>query len=309
MKKDVTPKSNDPKNESLDKPKSMVEGKNKEVEQKTTYTDKWNISFIKDVFYLLGVIFGGVWAFANYIIENNKFDYVVSKANFFGIALNTDYMEKGYYLVPRIIFCVYIIMILIMPLIYRRFLKADDKFIVHLLVSISSSAVIAGFFYDGISQDLIPRYLSDFISSISSKIGMSDESVVSTIIVFLLFLVVYNLRYVLQKLNEKFHNLLTLVVNLLINFGIALFFIYFAFVSSSNIINFGKKINANDEKWYEVIQGEEYNIVVDYQDGLAVVVKGNFDEEGGTLTIDNTSYKKVKIEDKVLKSMYFNIIK
>ena len=82
MKKDVTPKSNDPKNESLDKPKSMVEGKNKEVEQKTTYTDKWNISFIKDVFYLLGVIFGGVWAFANYIIENNKFDYVVSKANF-----------------------------------------------------------------------------------------------------------------------------------------------------------------------------------------------------------------------------------
>lgn len=309
MKKDVTPKSNDPKNESLDKPKSMVEGKNKEVEQKTTNTDKWNISFIKDVFYLLGVIFGGVWAFANYIIENNKFDYVVSKANFFGIALNTDYMEKGYYLVPRIIFCVYIIMILIMPLIYRRFLKADDKFIVHLLVSISSSAVIAGFFYDGISQDLIPRYLSDFISSISSKIGMSDESVVSTIIVFLLFLVVYNLRYVLQKLNEKFHNLLTLVVNLLINFGIALFFIYFAFVSSSNIINFGKKINANDEKWYEVIQGEEYNIVVDYQDGLAVVVKGNFDEEGGTLTIDNTSYKKVKIEDKVLKSMYFNIIK
>lgn len=308
MKKDVTPKSNDPKNESLNKPKSMVEGKNKEVEQKTTYTDKWNISFIKDVFYLLGVIFGGVWAFANYIIENNKFDYVVSKANFFGIALNTDYMEKGYYLVPRIIFCVYIIMILIMPLIYRRFLKADDKFIVHLLVSISSSAVIAGFFYDGISQDLIPRYLSDFISSISSKIGMSDESVVSTIIVFLLFLVVYNLRYVLQKLNEKFHNLLTLVVNLLINFGIALFFIYFAFVSSSNIINFGKKINANDEKWYEVIQGEEYNIVVDYQDGLAVVVKGNFDEEGGTLNIDNTSYKKVKIEDKVLKSMYFNKI-
>lgn len=308
MKKDVTPKSNDPKNESLDKPKSMVEGKNKEVEQKTTYTDKWNISFIKDVFYLLGVIFGGVWAFANYIIENNKFDYVVSKANFFGIALNTDYMEKGYYLVPRIIFCVYIIMILIMPLIYRRFLKADDKFIVHLLVSISSSAVIAGFFYDGISQDLIPRYLSDFISSISSKIGMSDESVVSTIIVFLLFLVVYNLRYVLQKLNEKFHNLLTLVVNLLINFGIALFFIYFAFVSSSNIINFGKKINANDEKWYEVIQGEEYNIVVDYQDGLAVVVRGDYDKEGGTLNIDNTSYKKVKIEDKVLKSMYFNKI-
>lgn len=259
-------------------------------------------------FYLLGVIFGGVWAFANYIIENNKFDYVVSKANFFGIALNTDYMEKGYYLVPRIIFCVYIIMILIMPLIYRRFLKADDKFIVHLLVSISSSAVIAGFFYDGISQDLIPRYLSDLISSISSKIGMSDESVVSTIIVFLLFLVVYNLRYVLQKLNEKFHNLLTLVVNLLINFGIALFFIYFAFVSSSNIINFGKKINANDEKWYEVIQGEEYNIVVDYQDGLAVVVRGDYDKEGGTLNIDNTSYKKVKIEDKVLKSMYFNKI-
>lgn len=289
--------------------RSQVASENDEVEQNPTYADKWNISLIKDVFYLLGVIFGGVWAFANYIIENNKFDYVVSKANFFGIALNTDYMEKGYYLVPRIIFCVYIIMILIMPLIYRRFLKADDKFIVHLLVSISSSAVIAGFFYDGISQDLIPRYLSDFISSISSKIGMSDESVVSTIIVFFLFLVVYNLRYVLQKLNEKFHNLLTLVVNLLINFGIALFFIYFAFVSSSNIINFGKKINANDQKWYEVIQDEEYNIVVDYQDGLAVVVKGNFDEEGGTLTIDNTSYKKVKIEDKVLKSMYFNIIK
>ena len=199
-------------------------------------------------------------------------------------------------------------MILIMPLIYRRFLKADDKFIVHLLVSISSSAVIAGFFYDGISQDLIPRYLSDFISSISSKIGMSDESVVSTIIVFLLFLVVYNLRYVLQKLNEKFHNLLTLVVNLLINFGIALFFIYFAFATSSNFINFGKKVNAVDQKWYEVIQDEEYNIVVDYQDGLAVVVRGDYDKEGGTLNIDNTSYKKVKIEDKVLKSMYFNKI-
>lgn len=289
--------------------RSQVASENDEVEQNPTYADKWNISLIKDVFYLLGVIFGGVWALANYIIENNKYDFVVSKANFFGIALNTDYMEKGYYLVPRIIFCVYIVIILILPIIYRRFLKVDDKGKFHFLISVVSSSIIAAYYYDGVGQDLIPNNLVNIISYIFHKICSNNELVVSTIIVFVLFLFIYNLRYWLQKLSERCDNFFTIIISFIYNFFLTLFFIYFAFATSSNFINFGKKVNAVDQKWYEVIQDEEYNIVVDYQDGLAVVVKGNFDEEGGTLTIDNTSYKKVKIEDKVLKSMYFNIIK
>ena len=260
-----------------------------------------------DIVYILTFFAGAIWSAVNYIIDVNKYNYAISASNFYGIALKNFYIEKGYYLVPRFIICLIFLFLIFFPFVYDFLFDIPKNFKSYFWLSVSATFIIVILFFNVVDLKVIPNFVFSLAEINGSSLINSYSGIIVKVIRFLFILLVYAIWYLFFYIRNILENKIVKSIFAILNATITFLFCVVGVMFIYGTVSYGTNSNARDTRHYEIIQDEQFNVIIGYDDNLAIVMRGEYDEneDDGDLFLYKNAYKKVNIENKLIKHMYF----